>query len=105
MNYYSISELDVSDRGWLRAYVANVTKIVERRGGRFLTRTNNIQRIEGERANPHFLSIIEWPSQEAMRDFYESEEYRPYRDSRLAGSKGQLVLVPGEDVSQIAKIS
>ena len=103
MKYYSISELDLNNRGWVRTYVENVTKMVEQHGGRFLTRTNNIERIEGERRNPHVLSIIEWPSREAMRAFYDSEEYRPYRQSRLAGSTGQLVLIPGEDMSKAAE--
>lgn len=103
MKYYSISELDLNDRGWVRAYVENVTKLVERHGGRFLARTNNIERIEGSGRNPHVLSIIEWPSCEAMRAFYGSDEYKPYRQSRVAGSTGQLVLVPGEDMSKAAK--
>jgi uncharacterized protein (DUF1330 family) len=36
--------------------------------------------------------------------FYSSDEYKPYRESRRAGSKGEFVLVAGEDVSKVAQI-
>ncbi len=53
MKYYAIAELDMTDdRGWAREYVENVTPMVERRGGRFLARTDTIQLVEGERAVP-----------------------------------------------------
>ena len=102
MKYYSVAELTVTDRAWVREYVQNVTPMVEKRGGRYLARTTNIERLEGLRANPQVYLIIEWPSKEAARAFYESEEYRPYLRSRLAGSKGELVLIAGEDVNKVA---
>jgi uncharacterized protein (DUF1330 family) len=36
--------------------------------------------------------------------FYESEEYRPYRQRRLEGAINELVLVAGEDIAREAKI-
>ena len=32
-------------------------------------------------------------------DFYESEEYRPYRTSRIAGARNEFLLVAGEDIA------
>jgi uncharacterized protein (DUF1330 family) len=49
--------------------------------------------------------LIEWPDEEAAGAFYESEEYRPYRERRLAGSRGEFLLVAGADVNQLARIS
>ena len=60
--------------------------------------------IEGERNPPQIYMLIEWPSEEASEAFYESAEYRPYRESRQQGSRGQFVLVAGEDVSGVARI-
>ncbi|HTD07677.1 MAG TPA: DUF1330 domain-containing protein [Solirubrobacteraceae bacterium] len=105
MKYYAIAELDMTDdRGWAREYVENVTPMVERRGGRFLARTDTIQLVEGERSVPHLFLIIEWPSQEAAGEFYESIEYQPYRDARIAGTHSQFFLVAGEDVNGVARI-
>jgi uncharacterized protein DUF1330 len=44
------------------------------------------------------------PSREAAQAFYECEEYQPYLRDRLAGSRSEMVLLPGEDVARIAKI-
>ncbi len=51
------------------------------------------------------LVILEWPSKESAMDFYESEEYRPYRASRIAGAKNEFLLAAGEDVAGVAQIA
>jgi len=105
MKYYAVGELDFIDQSWVAAYVKNVTRLVEQRGGRYLARTSNIDRIEGDREPPQLFVIIEWPSKEIAQEFYESAEYRPYRDSRLAGAKSRFNLIAGEDIAKAARIS
>ena len=105
MKYYAVAELEVTDRSWARDYIQNVTGIVEKHGGRYLSRTSNVERLEGQRSNPHVFLIIEWPSKEAAQTFYNSAEYQPYLKRRLAGSKGEFVLVAGEDMNKVARIA
>jgi len=105
MKYYSVAELDITDPKWVRAYSKNVTKLVEQRGGRYLARTSRVERVEGGRRNPQVFLLIEWPSKEAAQAFYDSEEYRPYRESRLAGSTGEFALVAGTDDAGEAQIA
>ncbi|MGA2320660.1 MAG: DUF1330 domain-containing protein [Solirubrobacteraceae bacterium] len=105
MKYYTVAELDITDPGWVADYVANVTGMVERRGGRYLSRTARIEKIEGERTPPQVFLIIEWPSKGAAEEFYDSEEYRPYRERRRRGARNEFVLVPGEDVNKAARMS
>ena len=104
MKHYAVAEIDVTDWAWVREYVGHVTGMVERSGGRYLARTTQLQRLEGERPPPQLLLIIEWPSKEAALAFYDSKEYRPFRDSRRAGSAGEFLLVAGEDVNRIAQM-
>jgi len=104
MKYYAVGELDFIDQSWVARYVQNVTKIVERRGGRYLARTSKIDQPEGDGKPPQLFVIIEWPSKEAAQEFYESAEYRPYRDSRLAGAKSRFSLIAGEDIARAAQI-
>lgn len=105
MKYYCIVEVDTTDPGWVPAYVQNVTKLVEARGGRYLTRTSSLEKIEGARALPQILVILEWPSKESAMDFYASEDYRPYRTSRIAGAKNEFLLAAGEDIAGVAQIA
>jgi uncharacterized protein (DUF1330 family) len=102
MKYYSIAEIDVTDQRWVASYVQNVTPMVERAGGRYLARTAQLEKIEGDRPRPQIALIIEWPSREAATTFYESAEYRPYRESRLAGAVNRFLLVAGEDMTGTA---
>jgi uncharacterized protein (DUF1330 family) len=104
MKYYTVAEIEITEHAWVRDYVANVTKLIERNGGRYLARTSNVQRIEGERKLPQIFLIIEWPSKEIADTLYQSEEYKPNRQSRLAGAKSELVLVASEDVTKTAHI-
>ncbi|HMA45847.1 MAG TPA: DUF1330 domain-containing protein [Frankiaceae bacterium] len=105
MKYYPVGGIEVVDRGWVRDYVTNVTTMTERAGGRYLARTSQVERLEGEWTPPQLLLIIEWPSKEAAETFYRSPEYLPYRQRRIEGGRNELLLVPGEDVAGVAHIS
>jgi uncharacterized protein (DUF1330 family) len=104
VKYYSIVEMDITDRGWVETYVANVTKMVERYGGRYLARTNRAEKLEGERPPAQIYVIVEWPSRDAAQTFYDCDEYRPFRDARMRGAKGEFFLVPAEDVTRQARV-
>lgn len=105
MRYYAIAELDITDPSWVRDYVANVTPMVERHGGRYLARTAQVEQIEGEKAPAQIQMIIAWPSKAAADEFYSSEEYRPYREARRAGARNEFVLIAGEDINGLAQIA
>ena len=104
MKHYTVAELTVTDPSWVRDYVNDVTGMVEAHGGRYLARTGQAELFEGERELPQVVLLIEWPSKEAVEAFYESEEYRPYREARKAGSRGIFLLVAGEDSTGRASV-
>ncbi len=104
MKYYAVAEIDLIDPSWVRTYVEHTTPLVESHGGRYLARTSNLERIEGERTPPQVFLLIEWPSREAAQAFYDSEEYRPHREARIAGSRGEFTIVAGEDSTGAAQI-
>jgi uncharacterized protein (DUF1330 family) len=104
MRYYAVAELDVTDPAWVSAYVAEVTAMVERRGGRYLARTGRVEHLEGQRDAAQVHLIIEWPTKQAAEDFYESEEYRPHREARRRGARNEFFLVPGEDINGVAQV-
>ena len=95
MKCYFVAEMRVTEREWVASYVAEVTPMVERYGGRYLARTAGVEKVEGTREPLGIALLIEWPSREAAMAFYESDEYRPYRESRIAGSINEFMLVAG----------
>ena len=104
MKYYLIGEVEVTDPSWVTDYTNNVTGMVERSGGRYLARTQKIEKIEGERKPLAICVIVEWPSKEAAVSFYESEAYRPYRQNRVVGAKNEFMLIAGDDLAKVAHI-
>jgi uncharacterized protein (DUF1330 family) len=104
MKYYAVAEIEVTDPTRVREYVADVIAIVERRGGRYLARAAQVERVEGDGTAPQTFLIIEWPSKEAADEFYASEEYRRYRERRRRGARNEFLLVAGEDVGGVARI-
>ena len=105
MKHYAVAELDVTDPAWVKEYLAEVTPMVEARGGRYLARTAKVNRLEGDRPVPQVFLIMEWPSKEAAEEFYASEEYRPYRERRRQGARSDFALVAGEDMAGLARIA
>jgi uncharacterized protein (DUF1330 family) len=105
MKYDAVAEIDITDPSWVQAYVENVTGMVERHGGRYLARTAQIEKREGDRTPPQIFLIVEWPSKAAAEAFYASDDYRPYLESRRNGARNELVLVAGEDTGDAARKS
>ena len=97
MKYYAVVEFTVTNPEWLPEYGVEVTKMVEKWEGKYLARTSELEVIEGDIEPKTIAVIIEWPSKDAAISFYNSEEYKPFLDARLAGSKGTFMLVAGKD--------
>jgi len=101
MKYYVVANImEVKDDSWVPEYMEKVTKLVEQNGGKYLARTPQVERLEGDQTMPHLAVIMEFPSKEAAHTFYTSEEYSPYLENRKAGAVSQLTLVAGEDIAK-----
>ena len=97
MKCYAVVKVKVGDPGWVADYIANVTKLVHKHGGKYLARTGSVKRLEGDGGDPGTVIIVEYPSQEAAMAFYQDPEYQPHLQARLAGSAGEYLLVAGKD--------
>ena len=98
MKYLVIVETNVSDPSWVNEYLEKVTPLVSAFGGRYLTRTSDIELLEGATA-PQYSLVAEFPSETAALEFYDSEEYEPYKLNRQSGSESRFLLVPVENGS------
>lgn len=94
MPAYVIADVDVHDQETYREYTKLVPPSLEPFGGRFLVRGGAHQPLEGG-WQPHRLVIIEFPSAEQARAWYESEAYTAAKAIRQRSSGGSLVLVEG----------
>jgi uncharacterized protein (DUF1330 family) len=91
---YLIANLEVTDPAGFEQYRQKVTPLIEKFGGRYLVRGGELDKKEGSLALKR-LVVLEFPSLDAARRFYDSPEYAPLIKIRQASTKSDLVLVDG----------
>lgn len=91
---YLIADVRVTDPARYDEYRAQVAATVTAHGGRFLARGGQIVPLEGG-WDPARIVVLEFPSMDALRAWYDSPEYRPLITLRQQGSIGRLIAVSG----------
>jgi len=99
MSVYAIVDIKVTDDSWLPSYAENVHKIVERHGGKYLSRSKNIVTVEGDALDTTIVALIQFPSMEALQTFASDPEYTPYMQARQAGSVTRLHIIDDVDAA------
>ncbi|WP_191600261.1 DUF1330 domain-containing protein [Marinomonas algicola] len=92
MKVLAIVEINITDPSWIEVYSKNVTPLLLSYGGKYVTRSENIEIIEGSK-KPQFSVVIEFPSRDVAMAFFNSAEYEPYKKLRHSGSESNYLLV------------
>jgi uncharacterized protein (DUF1330 family) len=91
---YAIVDLDVKDPSKLESYRRDVPATVAKYGGRFIVRGGACEVLEGD-WTPKRIVVLEFPTMDALKRWYHSEEYKPLLAQRLAHSAADLIAVEG----------
>jgi uncharacterized protein (DUF1330 family) len=91
MTAYVVVTLRVHDRSWFENYVSNVPSIIRRFGGKYIAIGTRVVMEEGEGTPPDQIAILSYPSLAHLRASLASEEYAPYRASRLGKADTQIL--------------
>ena len=91
---YVIAQIKINDPEEYSEYVKRNSQTVEKYRGRFLVRGGEMEVLEGECLYPRVV-IIEFPSVEAAREWYNSPEYEGPKSIRMATAETNLLLVEG----------
>ena len=94
MPAYVVAEIEITNPDGYKDYTALVPATVEQYGGRFVVRGGKAHVLEGEWPERRRV-IIEFPSVEAARKWWDSPEYAKPKALRKANSKGRLLLLEG----------
>ncbi len=94
MAAYLIVNVDVKDPAGFETYRQAVPATIAQYGGRYLVRGGQHEALEGN-WQPTRLVVLEFPSLEAAKRWYASEEYRKLKPLRLQCAVADLVLVEG----------
>jgi uncharacterized protein (DUF1330 family) len=94
MAAYLVAQVQIKDMEIYKQYSARSSAIIAKHGGRILARGGATDILEGD-AHPRRMVIIEFPTMEAARGFYDSPEYQEAKKIRTPISEAQFIVVQG----------
>ena len=94
MPAYLIAEVEITNPAGYAEYTKVVPATVERYGGKFLVRGGKAHPLEGDWPERRRV-VIEFPSIEKARAWWDSPEYAKPKEMRRANSKGRLIFLEG----------
>lgn len=95
---YIVGRVNVTDWDTYREYMKRTPKIISQSGGRFIARGADIHTLEGAPETSRMV-IIEFPSNEKAKAFYQSDAYRRARQIRANAAEAQFVVLDGFPLS------
>ena len=93
---YVVVNVHVKDTEHYPEYARLAFDTVTKFGGRYLVRGGKPEIVEGAPKLERFV-ILEFPSLEQARRWYDSEEYRPVRALRHKWADTDLFLIEGRE--------
>ena len=84
------------EQTYKKDYYAKVGTILERRGGKQIARAPPAEKFEGEFDLPGRVTILEFPTLEHARAWWNDPEYEPLKRARQACTTGRVMLVEGK---------
>ena len=94
MAAYVIADVDVHDPVGFEEYRGLVGATIEKYGGRYLVRGGKSEVLEGA-YEVHRVVVLEFPSYERAKEWYNSAEYAPLIAMRQRAAKTNVVTVEG----------
>ena len=94
MPVYVVAQGRIENRDMLNEYVAKAIPTIQASSGRILGFDESPEVVEGAVAHPRTV-ILEFPSHEAFRKWYDSDAYQAILSLRLESTPGTLIVVNG----------
>lgn len=99
MPAYFICTMTVTDPETYRKYTALTPATLARHGGRFLTRGDAVETVEGGPDFDERMVILEFPDRETALAWYYDADYQSASAFRRLASTGRMILQAGRDNS------
>lgn len=94
MAAYLIGDIEITDPAAFEQYRKEVPATIAKYGGRYIVRGGATETVEGD-WRPHRMVVLEFPSMEQAKRWYDSEEYRAPKALRIKASRSNVIFVEG----------
>ena len=95
MAVYALVEFEITDMAGIAAYAQAVPATVAAHGGRYLVTATAPEVVEGGPGEYPLKVVLEFPSMDAAKGWYDSAEYQAILPHRTNNAKGNFVWVQG----------
>jgi uncharacterized protein (DUF1330 family) len=95
MAAYWIGEHSITDPARFEEYLRKVVPMIERFGGRYLTRPGAHEILEGN-WRPNRVVVVKFPDMAAIKAFYRAPEYQPLIAVRRSAATDVIIAVDGK---------
>ena len=92
---YAIGMLTLQNKDWVKDYGPKTAEIIKRHGGRYLISGSPPEALEGAAYPANVLVVVEFPSLEKAKAWYQDPDYKPLIKLRQSGSSLNLYLMEG----------
>jgi len=91
---YIVADIEITDPDEYQKYAQQTAATLERYGGKFLVRGGQPETVEGDWKTKRII-IIEFPSVEQAKAWYDSPEYSAIKGIRQRSAISNILLVHG----------
>jgi uncharacterized protein (DUF1330 family) len=98
MPTYVVGDIHITDPVAFQTHVPSALATIARFGGRVIAGGGKIDLLEGD-PMPERIFIIEFPTADAARQWYRSDDYQTALETRLSASEGRVFLIEGTEIS------
>jgi uncharacterized protein (DUF1330 family) len=94
MSAYFIARVNVTDPEKYKDYTSVTPGVVEKYGGKFVVRAGEMVTLEGPELTERIV-VIEFPTLERVKEFYNSEEYQQAKKLREGAATTSFIAIEG----------
>ena len=94
MSAYVVVQIEVTDPGTYETYKELAPPSIAQYGGRYIVRGGATETLEGS-WRPRRFVVLEFPTSEAARAWWSSEEYAEAKAMRQRCARTEMILVEG----------
>ena len=92
---YMIGDVDIKNINEYKKYMEKVKPMIESYGGEYLIRGGEIDSLETNLWKPTRIVLVEFPSMNLAMEWYNSDEYKPYKKIRFENATSNILMVEG----------
>ena len=92
---YMIGDVDIKNIEEYKKYMKKVKPMIESYGGEYLIRGGKIDALETNLWKPTRMVLVKFPNKKSAMEWYNSDEYKPYKNIRLKNASSNILMVEG----------